>query len=160
MISGGSATVSVGVVAGGGGGQGYNSSPGVGGGLAGGDGNVTGKTGLGGTQTAGGASAGVISSAKNNGAKITWFDDSGFSRAPDTIISSTTNAQDKMAYQKTFEYLEGQTPWGTHKMVGIKEGFVDFVQDDENYIKNVPADIREKMATLIEEINKGKDVRN
>ena len=108
----------------------------------------------------GGAAAGVISSAKNNNAKITWFDDSGFSRAPDTIISSTTNAQDKMAYEKTLEYLEGKTPWGTHKMVGVKEGFVDFVQDDENYIKNVPAEIREKMAALVEEIHKGKDVRN
>ena len=108
----------------------------------------------------GGAAAGVISSAKNHNAKITWFDDSGFSRAPDTIISSTTNAQDKMAYEKTLEYLEGKTPWGTHKMVGVKEGFVDFVQDDENYIKNVPAEIREKMATLLEEIRQGKDVRN
>ena len=64
------------------------------------------------------------------------------------------------AYEKTLEYLEGKTPWGTHKMVGVKEGFVDFVQDDENYIKNVPAEIREKMAALVEEIHKGKDVRN
>ena len=45
-------------------------------------------------------------------------------------------------------------------MADIKEGFVDFAQDDENYIKNVPAEIREKMAALVEEIRKGKDVRN
>ena len=108
----------------------------------------------------GGAATGVISSAKNNGAKITWFDDSGFSRAPDTIVSSTTNAQDKMAYEKTIEYLNNQTPWGQHKMVGVKEGFVDFIQNDNNYIKNVPLEVRDKMAILLEEIRNGKDVRN
>ena len=41
-------------------------------------------------------------------------------------------------------------------MVGIKEGFVDFVQDDPNYIKAVPADIREKMAALLADIRAGK----
>ena len=55
------------IVASGGGGIGYNSTPGVGGGLVGGDGNTTGKTGLGGTQTAGGASAGTKSTAGSFG---------------------------------------------------------------------------------------------
>ena len=41
-------------------------------------------------------------------------------------------------------------------MVGIKEGFVDFVQDDPNYIKTVPEDIRNKMADLIADIRSGK----
>ena len=104
----------------------------------------------------GGASQGVITSAINNGIYITWFDDNGFSKAPGTIISSSVMEQKKMSYNVTKEFLEGKTPWGTAKMVGIKEGFVDFVQDDPPYIQTVPADVREKMKSLLDDIRSGK----
>ena len=104
----------------------------------------------------GGASQGVITSAINNGIYITWFDDNGFSKAPGTIISSSVMEQKKMSYNVTKEFLEGKTPWGTAKMVGIKEGFVDFVQDDPMYIQTVPADVREKMKSLLDDIRSGK----
>lgn len=104
----------------------------------------------------GGASQGVITSAINNKIYITWFDDNGFAKAPGTIISSSVMEQKKMSYNVTKEFLEDNTPWASAKMVGIKEGFVDFVQDDPNYIKTVPADIRETMAALIADIRAGK----
>ncbi|MCR4578815.1 MAG: BMP family ABC transporter substrate-binding protein [Treponema sp.] len=103
----------------------------------------------------GGASQGVISSAVTNGAYVTWFDNNGFEKAPGTVISSTVMEQEKMAAQVTAEYLRGETPWGSAKMVGIKEGFVDFIQDDPNYISTVPEDIRAKMASLLEDIRSG-----
>jgi len=104
----------------------------------------------------GGASQGVINSAVNNGIYITWFDNNGFSKAPGTIISSSVMEQRKMSYIVTKEYLEGKTPWGTADMVGIKEGFVDFIQDDPAYISTVPEDIREKMSLLLSDIRSGK----
>ena len=104
----------------------------------------------------GGASQGVITSAVNNGIYITWFDDNGFAKAPGTIISSSVMEQKKMSYNVTKEFIEGKTPWGSAKMVGIKEGFVDFVQDDPLYIQTVPEDIRGVMAALIADIRSGK----
>ncbi|SFI75680.1 simple sugar transport system substrate-binding protein [Treponema bryantii] len=104
----------------------------------------------------GGASQGVINSAVNNGIYVTWFDDNGFAKAPGTIISSSVMKQKEMAYNVTKEFIEGTTPWGTADMVGIKEGYVDFVQDDPNYIKAVPADIREKMSKLVSDLRSGK----
>ena len=104
----------------------------------------------------GGASQGVITSAVNNGIYVTWFDDNGFAKAPGTIISSSVMEQKKMSYNVTKEFIEGKTPWGTAKMVGIKEGFVDFVQDDPNYINTVPADIRNVMSKLVSDIREGK----
>lgn len=103
----------------------------------------------------GGASQGVITSAVNNGVYITWFDDNGFSKAPGTIISSSVMEQEKMAKMVTQEFLNGKTPWGTAKMVGIKEGFVDFVQDDPNYISTVPEEIRNEMKSIIDNIKNG-----
>lgn len=104
----------------------------------------------------GGAAQGVINSAVNNGFYITWFDDNGFDKAPGTIISSTVMKQKELAGIVTSDFLNGKTKWGTAGMLGIKESFVDFVQDDPLYISTVPSEIREKMANLLADIKNGK----
>lgn len=104
----------------------------------------------------GGASQGVINSAVNKGTYITWFDNNGFDKAPGTIISSTVMKQEELASLMTTEFLNGKTAWGTARMLGVKEGYVDFVQDDPLYISTVPADIREQMAALVDDIKSGK----
>ena len=103
----------------------------------------------------GGAAQGVIKSAVDNGIYITWFDNNGFEHAPGTIISSTMMEQVQMAQNVTQEFLEGKTKWGQAEMVGIKEGFVTFVEDDPNYLNTVPSEIRDKMHIIIEEIKSG-----
>ena len=103
----------------------------------------------------GGASQGVISAAKEKGFFITWFDSNGFSKAPGIIISSTVMHQQKMAKEVTSEFLLGKTEWGVAKTVGIKEGYIEFVQDDPLYIQVVPQEIREKMADLLASIKDG-----
>ena len=104
----------------------------------------------------GGASQGVINSAVNNGTYITWFDNNGFGKAPGTIISSTVMKQKELSQIMTKDFLNGKTAWGTAKMFGVKDGFVDFVQDDELYISTVPANVRAKMAELVDSIKDGK----
>ena len=103
----------------------------------------------------GGAAQGVITSAVNNGIYVTWFDNNGFAKAPGTIISSSTMEQKEMARMVTEQYLNDETPWGVADMVGIKEGFVDFVQDDPIYIQTVPEDVRNTMAKLVTDIKNG-----
>lgn len=100
----------------------------------------------------GGASQGVIASAVNNGTYITWFDSNGFSKAPGTIISSAMVLQDKMTAQVTADYLNDKTEWGKNKNVGLKEGFIEFIQDDPLYIETVPEDVRKKVSDLIKEL--------
>ena len=103
----------------------------------------------------GGASQGVISSARNNKIKIAWFDSNGFSKAPEVIISSTQNLQEKLAEEVTIEWLEGKAQWGSAQTVGMKEGYIQFVNDDPFYLRNVPAKIREEMDALVEKISSG-----
>ncbi|MCR4736137.1 MAG: BMP family ABC transporter substrate-binding protein [Treponema sp.] len=103
----------------------------------------------------GGAAQGVINSAKNAGIYITWFDNNGFEKAPGTIISSSIMKQKEMAQIAVSDYLNGKTEWGKSTMVGIKEGFVDFVQDDPLYINAVPEAVRNQMSELINKIKKG-----
>jgi basic membrane lipoprotein Med (substrate-binding protein (PBP1-ABC) superfamily) len=45
-------------------------------------------------------------------------------------------------------------------MLGVKDGYVDFIQDDPLYESTVPADVRGKMAQLVEDIKSGKTTIN
>ena len=103
----------------------------------------------------GGASQGVITSAVNNDFYITWFDNNGFDKAPGHIISSTVMKQQELSAIMTTEFLNGKTGWGTAKMLGVKDGFVDFIQDDPLYVSTVPANVRSKMAALVDSIRDG-----
>ena len=55
----------------------------------------------------------------------------------------------------TTNFLNGKTEWGSAKMLGVKEGFVDFVQDDPLYISTVPSTVRNQMAELVDSIKSG-----
>lgn len=103
----------------------------------------------------GGASQGVVSAAKELGFYITWFDDNGFIKAPGHIVSSSVMAQKRMAKEMVLDYLSGKTEFGKAKTVGIKEGYIDFVQDDDTYILTVPAEIREEMGKVVSSIKNG-----
>lgn len=103
----------------------------------------------------GGASQGVISAAKEFGMYITWFDDNGFERAPGTVISSTAMEQELMAEEVTLEYLAGNTKWGTANAVGVREGYIKFVEDAPLYISTVPENIRAEMSKVISAIKDG-----
>lgn len=104
----------------------------------------------------GGASQGVLASAVNNKIHVAWFDANGFTKNPGTVISSTVLKQEVMSKESTIAFLEGKTEWGTAKMVGMEEGYVEFVQDSPAYIETVPSDIRARMSKLIEDILAGK----
>ncbi len=91
---------------------------------------------------AGGASQGVISAAEKFGFYIAWFDDNGFAKAPGYVISSTTMAQDKMSYEMMTKYLDKSIKFGTAETVGIKEGYISFIEDDSLYISSVPDEVR------------------
>jgi len=103
----------------------------------------------------GGAAQGVISTARERGTHIVWFDENGFKKAPGVIISCCMTKQDKAAKETTAEYLAGKTPWGTVRSVGLREGYTEFFDSDENYIKYVNEEIRAKMEKLFSVLKDG-----
>jgi basic membrane lipoprotein Med (substrate-binding protein (PBP1-ABC) superfamily) len=104
----------------------------------------------------GGAAQGVISSAKEHGFFITWFDDVSFDKAPDNIVSCTVLDQVKAAKEITSDYLDGKVSWGTAKTVGAAEGYIRFIQDSaERKNPAVGDDIRAKMASVVNSIADG-----
>ena len=93
----------------------------------------------------GAGSQGVIAAAKDLGFYITWFDDNGYDKAPGYVVSSTIMKQEQAAYEITKDFLDGKTDFGSAKTVGIKDGYVRFVDDDINFTTFVDKSVQEKI---------------
>jgi simple sugar transport system substrate-binding protein len=104
---------------------------------------------------AGGANDGVVQAASETGAKVIWFDTNGYGIRPGTVVGSAILHQDLAAYEQTKRFLDGTLPFGTAEIVGIKDGYVDFVEDDQHYIAAVSPEIRAKQSELLRRIRSG-----
>ena len=104
---------------------------------------------------AGGANEGAVQAAASAGAKIVWFDSNGYNVRSGTVIGCAVLAQDKAAYNQVRRWLDGQLPFGQAEVMGVAEGYVDFIEDDPDYIERVSPEIRKRQAEMITRIRSG-----
>lgn len=104
---------------------------------------------------AGGANQGVVQAASEGNARVVWFDINGYGIKPGVVVGSAILRQDKAAYEKTKLYLEGKLPFGKAELIGIADGYVDFVDDDPLYIQTVSEPIRKKVAEMVSQFRTG-----
>ena len=103
----------------------------------------------------GGANQGVLAAAKELGFYVSWFDDNGYAKAKGYVISSSEMKQKKLAYEQILNFIDGKLQEGTASTLGIKEGYVNFVSDDEIYIQTVPEEIRKQQDEMLKKIVDG-----
>jgi basic membrane lipoprotein Med (substrate-binding protein (PBP1-ABC) superfamily) len=104
---------------------------------------------------AGGANLGVIKTAKDSGRYVLWFDSNGYGLAPGTVVGSTVLRNDRAAYETVKADTEGKLVYGKARLFGIREGYIDFVTDDENFRKYVSPEIRDQIAARLAEFKSG-----
>jgi simple sugar transport system substrate-binding protein len=100
----------------------------------------------------GGANEGALRAASDKGAKVVWFDTNGYGLRPGTVVGSAILRQEQAAYEQTRRYLAGTLPFGSAEVVGVADGYVDFIEDDPDYLASVSPEIREAQSGLIERI--------
>ena len=103
----------------------------------------------------GGAGIGVVQAAFEAGAKIVWFDTNGYAIRPGTVVGSAVLRQDRAAYEKVTLFLNDNLPFGKAEIGGIRDGFIDFIEDDPLYIEAVSQNVRERQAALISRLRSG-----
>ena len=104
---------------------------------------------------AGGANQGVVTAAKKAGKYVLWYDTNGYAVEPGTVIASGLIREDKAAYEQTLLALKGELPAGSSVYAGVKEGFIDFISDDDLYTTNVPEEIRTAHDKVIRQFKEG-----
>ncbi len=103
----------------------------------------------------GGANQGVIAAAKELSFYIAWFDDNGYGKAPSLVISSAIMAQEKLVHEQVAAYINGTLKKGVHTTVGMTDGYIAFVSEDERYIETVPLALRQQMKAMLARIADG-----
>ena len=104
---------------------------------------------------AGGANEGVVNTANQKNAKVVWFDTNGYNIQSGTVIGSSVLYQDLAAYNQTLRYFAGELPFGKTEVMGVNDGYVDFIEDDPLYFASVSEDVRKKQAAMIAKLRKG-----
>jgi basic membrane lipoprotein Med (substrate-binding protein (PBP1-ABC) superfamily) len=103
----------------------------------------------------GSASQGVVKVAQEVGKYLVFFDDDEFDRAPQNILGCAVLHQEELAYKSLKAAVEGKLPFGKAEVVGMKEGYIEFLDKNPAYIKNVPESIRKKVEAVIQAIKSG-----
>jgi len=103
----------------------------------------------------GSASQGAVKVAQEVGKYLVFFDDDEFARAPQNILGCTVLHQEELAYRSLKAAVEGTLPFGKAEIVGMREGYIEFLDKNPAYIKNVPESIRKKVDTVIQAIKSG-----
>ena len=104
---------------------------------------------------AGGAAQGVLTTARGRGKYVLWFDSNGYGIAPGTIIGSGILRNDRATYETVKQAMDGELPYGKPKTLGVREGYVDFISDDDHYRQAVPESLRDKMSACVESFKSG-----
>ncbi|MCF7928138.1 MAG: BMP family ABC transporter substrate-binding protein [Spirochaetales bacterium] len=104
---------------------------------------------------AGGANQGVISSAKETGGYVIWYDTSGYDVAPGVVIGSTYIDQERAAYERSLAAIEGELVYGEAEILGVAEGFVGFDTEHNQYRRNVDEETRKNIDKMIERMKSG-----
>ena len=105
------------------------------------------------TAIAGGAAQGLIKTATEKGAYIVWYNTNNYNAAPGIIVGCGKMEQKKLVMEILNEVLEGKIQYGISQTLGIRDGYLGFITEDEGYQNNIPADIQEKFKTFIDEYN-------
>ncbi len=104
---------------------------------------------------AGGGSQGVIATARDREKYVIWYDTNGLDQAPGVVIGSTYIALDQAAYERTLAAIEGKLLYGEAEVLGVADGYVGFVQDDQLYRRHVSEAVREAQAEIVARMQNG-----
>ncbi len=104
----------------------------------------------------GGANQGVLTAAKESGVYVLYFDSEQYNLAPGTIAGCVTLEQKRAVYEHILQAYAGTLPWGTNRIVGVKEGYVRFADTNPLYLSTIPETIRKAMNEKIQSLKDGK----
>lgn len=104
---------------------------------------------------AGGGNQGVIAAARERGAYVLWYDDSGYDQAPGIVVGSSFVRQDEAAYDATLRAIEGDLAWGEAVLLGVADGAVSFDTEHPAFRSNVPRGVAAEMEDLLERMRAG-----
>ena len=104
---------------------------------------------------AGGATQGLFNAAQQDGAYIVFHNTNDYSSLKGYIVGCGQIKQKELVLKALNDAYEGKLEYGKATTVGIKEGYIDFIDDDPLYIEALPETIRIKFAAFLKKFRAG-----
>jgi simple sugar transport system substrate-binding protein len=108
------------------------------------------------TSIAGGAAQGLTRTIKERGAYSVNFNTNDYDQAPGFIVGCGKMEQQKLVKEILADALAGKINYGSSKTVGVKEGYLDFISVDSGYRDHVPAELRQKFDSFMDDFRAGR----
>ena len=105
------------------------------------------------TSIAGGAAQGLIRTVIDNDAYALWYNTNTYNLAPGNIIGCGIMEQKKLVKKILDDVLKGKIEYGLCDVLGVRDGYLGFIDEDPGYYNFVPEDIRETFKQFLEELN-------
>lgn len=109
---------------------------------------------------AGGAAIGAIKRVQNEHKYIVFHNIDEYDKAPGTILACGFIDQAKLTKEVILDAIKGEIDYGKAKVLGVKEGYVGLIENNNIYQKYMPNDIKKKLSDMIENIKSGKTALN
>jgi simple sugar transport system substrate-binding protein len=104
---------------------------------------------------AGGAAQGMIRTAQERGAYVVYHNTNEYAAAPGIIVGCGVMEQKKLVKEILADALAGTIQYGVSTTVGLREGYLGFIDDDPGYREHLPRSVRERFGRFIEELKAG-----
>jgi len=104
------------------------------------------------TSIAGGAAQGLIKTAADRGAYLVWYNINAYDLAPGIIVGCGVMEQKKLVMEILNDALNNKIQYGTSQTLGVKDGYLGFIFDDDGFSNNIPDDIQEKLKDFIDRL--------
>ena len=108
------------------------------------------------TAIAGGAARGMIKTAVERGAYIVSYNTNEYAQAPGFVVGCGIMEQKKLVMEILTAVLAGEIEYGVSQTVGLKEGYLGFISDDPGYLNSLPADIRQRFESFLDDLRAGR----
>jgi basic membrane lipoprotein Med (substrate-binding protein (PBP1-ABC) superfamily) len=114
------------------------------------------------TSIAGGAAQGIIraiqesASSGKRSAYAVFFNTNEYGRAPGLVVGCGIMEQKKLVKEILADALAGKIQWGSSKTVGVNDGYLNFIFDDQGYRDSLPPEIRERFAAFMDDLRAGR----
>ncbi|MDD2232542.1 MAG: BMP family ABC transporter substrate-binding protein [Sphaerochaetaceae bacterium] len=105
---------------------------------------------------AGGADTGLFKAAKTNGAYVVYHNIDAYSTAPGIIVGCGKMGQRELVRKALQEDHDGKTAYGEASIVGVAEGYVDFIDTDPLYGTGLSQDVRSRFDAWLADFRAGK----
>jgi len=100
----------------------------------------------------GGANQGVIQACQERGKYVLYLDKDNYDLAPGVIIGSSALMQQQAVYENVKAAIAGELVWGEYKILGINDGYVDFVDANPLFKSSVSADVFDAMGVFLSDV--------